>query len=50
MGEITEPTKGLFWLIDDELLAIPFDQEKYLNAVAKSGDTYVHKYLWKEIL
>lgn len=49
MGEITEPTKGLFWLIDDELLAIPFDGGKYLNAVAKSGDTYVHKYLWREI-
>ena len=49
MGEIMKPTKGIFWLIDDELLAIPFEKGKYLNSVAKSGDTYVHKYLWREI-
>lgn len=35
--EVQKPTKGLFWLIDGELLAIPFDKGKYLNAVAKSG-------------
>ena len=49
MAEVTQPTKGLFWLIEDELLTVPFDREKYSNAVAKSGDTYVHKYLWQEI-
>ena len=49
MGKVTQPTKGIFWLIEEELLTIPYDREKYSNAIAKSGDTYVHKYLWPEI-
>ena len=37
--------KGVFWLIDDELLAFPFDG-RYPEGIAKSGDTYNHKLLW----
>ena len=37
--------KGVFWLIDDELLAFPFDGS-YPEGTAKSGDTYNHKLLW----
>ncbi|MGN1412442.1 MAG: hypothetical protein ACI4WH_08065 [Oscillospiraceae bacterium] len=38
--------KGVFWLIDEELLAFPFDSS-YPEGIAKSGDTYNHKKLWK---
>lgn len=37
--------KGVFWLINGELLAFPFNG-KYPGGTAKSGDTYNHKKLW----
>lgn len=38
--------QGVFWLIDNKLLAIPFDKSKYPDGIAKSGDTYNHEKLW----
>ena len=38
-------TKGVFWLIDGDLLAFPFDGT-YPEGTAKSGDTYNHQKLW----
>lgn len=38
---------GVFWVVDDELLAIPFDKNKYVEGIAKSGETYNHERLWK---
>lgn len=43
-----EPTRGVFWVIDDELLAFPFiDYDT--QGVAKSGNTYNHKKLWPDV-
>ena len=44
----TVPNKGVFWVIDGELLAFPFDGA-YPEGIAKSGDTYNHKNLWKSV-
>lgn len=42
-----EMTRGIFWVIDDELLAFPFvESDPYGYGVAKSGNTYNHKKLW----
>lgn len=41
--------QGLFWVIDNNLLAIPFDKSKYSDGIAKSGDTYNHEKLWKYV-
>lgn len=37
--------RGVFWLIDGELLAVPFDENATLG-IAKSGDNYNHRLLW----
>ena len=42
-----EPSRGVFWIIDDELLAFPFMGDNV--GVAKSGQTYNHKLLWDDI-
>lgn len=43
-----EPTRGVFWVIDGELLAFPFiDYDT--QGVAKSGNTYNHKKLWPDV-
>ena len=39
------PKRGVFWLIDDELLAVPFE-EGAVHGVAKSGKNYNHRLLW----
>lgn len=41
--------QGVFWLIDNKLLAISFDKSKYPDGIAKSGDTYNHEKLWKYV-
>lgn len=38
--------QGVFWVIDNNLLAIPFDKSKYPDGIAKSGNTYNHEKLW----
>ncbi len=38
--------RGVFWLIDDQLYAYPFDGG-YPEGIAKSGNTYNHKKLWE---
>jgi len=43
-----ETCGGVFWVIDDELFAFPFNG-KYLDGVAKSGNTYNHKKLWPQV-
>lgn len=43
------PSKGVFWLIDGEILAIPFDIGKYKDGISKSGDSYVHQKIWMEV-
>ena len=44
----TKMSRGVFWIINDELLAFPFTDE-YSEGIAKSGNTYNHKKLWNEI-
>ena len=46
---LARPHKGVFWLIDGEILAVPFDEQKYEYGISKSGDSYVHRKIWKEI-
>lgn len=41
--------QGVFWVIDNNLLAIPFDKSKYPDGIAKSGNTYNHEKLWKYV-
>lgn len=41
--------QGVFWVIDNKLLAIPFESDKYKNGIAKSGDTYNHEKIWKYV-
>ena len=38
--------RGVFWVVDGELLAYPFDGRIH-EAIAKSGNTYNHKLLWE---
>lgn len=49
-GNKVQAHKGVFWLIEDKLLTFPFEKNRYQSSVSKSGDTYVHKYLWKRFL
>ena len=37
--------RGVFWLIDEELLAVPYDDSSSVG-IAKSGNNYNHKLLW----
>ena len=43
-----EPCRGVFWVINDELLAFPFYGDA-AEGIAKSGNTYNHKKLWDSI-
>lgn len=43
-----EMSRGVFWIIDDKLVAFPFYEGDTIG-VAKSGRTYNHKKLWDEI-
>ena len=40
---------GVFWVIEDKLLAFPFGTVDTQNGIAKSGTSYNHKRLWEEI-
>ena len=40
--------RGVFWIVDGELIAYPFD-ENATEGVAKSGNTFNHKLLWEHI-
>lgn len=41
--------QGVFWVVDDKLLAFPFGTVDTQDGIAKSGTTYNHKRLWEEI-
>lgn len=43
-----EPSRGVFWVIDGELLAFPFYDGAEIG-IAKSGNTYNHKKLWNDV-
>ena len=45
---MSEPLKGVFWLIEGNILAVPYD-EKFPYGVSRSGDTYVHKKIWEYV-
>ena len=36
-------------MIDGAIWAVPFDDKKYECGISKSGDSYVHKKIWKAI-
>lgn len=40
--------RGVFWLIEGQLLAYPFDGS-HPKGIAKSGNTYNHKKLWDSL-
>lgn len=44
---VKEPSRGVFWIIDDELYSFPFIDDNI--GVAKSGVTYNHKKLWSHV-
>lgn len=41
-------SRGVFWIIDGKLFAFPYS-DKYSSGRAKSGLTYNHERLWKEV-
>lgn len=43
------PHKGVFWLVDGEIWAYPFQEKLFPSAITKMGDSYVHKKLWKKV-
>ena len=45
---MNEALKGVFWLIEGNILAVPYD-EKFSYGVSRSGDTYVHKKIWEYV-
>ena len=49
-GNKVQAHKGVFWLIEDKLLTFPFEKKQISNPQFQNrANTYVHKYLWKEI-
>lgn len=42
-----ELSRGVFWILDDTILAFPFRNDGI--GVAKSGNTYNHKKLWYDV-
>ena len=46
---IEQPRKGIFWLVEDEIWAFPFIEEQFTLGISKSGDSYVHKKIWRKI-
>ena len=40
--------RGIFWLIDGEILAVPY-VENVDYGMAKSGDNYNHRLLWDHV-
>lgn len=40
--------RGVFWLIDDMILAIPFEENSTIG-VAKAGNNYNHRLLWEYV-
>lgn len=48
LGMSKEMSRGVFWVIDGELLAFPYVSGT-LGGVAKSGNTYNHKRLWDDV-
>lgn len=48
MQELSEPNRGVFWVVDGELLAFPFHGDACVG-VAKSGNTFNHKKLWEAL-
>ena len=47
--DFSSRSNGVFWLVDDDLLAFPWHEAMYMEAFAKSGNTYNHKKLWEQI-
>ena len=43
-----KPSKGVFWLIDGNILAVPYN-ENFSYGLSRSGDTYVHKEIWEYV-
>lgn len=43
---ISEVKRGVFWVVNNRLIAYPFREGSFLEGVAKSGNTYNHKKLW----
>ena len=41
----TAPRRGVFWIVDGELWAFPFETGKWADGIAKSGKTYNHEKL-----
>ena len=44
-----DQSDGVFWIIDDKLVAYPFGSVDTFEGVAKSGNTYNHKKLWNDL-
>ena len=47
-SETKTPSRGVFWLVDGELLAFPFTEDATVG-IAKSGQTFNHKLLWDQV-
>ena len=43
---MSEIHRGVFWIIDDKVFAVPFVEGSYIGGMSSSGDNYNHKLLW----
>ena len=44
-----QSAKGVFWVVEGSLLAFPFENGTFDSGLAKSGDTYAHNKLWRQV-
>lgn len=42
---MTNRRRGVFWVIDGELFAVPYEDNSTIG-IAKSGGNYNHRLLW----
>ena len=40
--------RGVFWLIEESILAVPFEQDAVFG-ISKSGNNYNHRLLWDHV-
>ena len=45
--EVKEPSRGVFWVKDDDVIAFPFSDNGNLIGISNNGLTFNHKRLWK---
>ena len=48
LTQYNRPQKGIFWVVEVELLAFPYDDNSNIG-ISKYGENYNHKLLWEHV-